>query len=168
MTVKQVENLVYKYNREVAALLNCEVKTITVNANWRALKTHGRCSCRRDALASPHVSIANDLVHDADIHRVILHEICHVYAGVSAGHGWWWRRIADEVQEHYGVPIKVHDDCEHRNAKDKLVATLTCPECGKVNKLYSRNCGAYKHPERYQCHHCGGKTLGKLVFNKIK
>ncbi|HBF68634.1 MAG TPA: hypothetical protein DDW20_04900 [Firmicutes bacterium] len=169
MTPEAVIKLANQLNDEVVEYLNEEQGqriqkvNIKVDPYFISATANGRYSYVTNTVFVNHA-----LVNDKDIKTVILHELCHAYAGPKAHHGPVWKNLALIVGYHFDVDISRCNFYTYDEAlSPKAVAMLECPCCHK-KWIYYRKGKIYKTEGKgYYCSECGSEK-GKLVFTKLR
>ena len=96
-----------------------------------------------------------------EVTETILHEIAHALAGLDAGHGPRWKRIARQLGCSTDRCTRAPIDIEPRYS-------LWCDTCGKRLRHYHRmprrdfESGRYKHAS------CGGTSFSVLPYESVE
>ena len=107
--------------------------------NWKLIfdNAKARCASCQFTYTNPTVTIAISKVFavfatDAEFKNTVLHEIAHAIAGIDAGHGPEWKRIALEI----GCDAKRFHRAngEHQSFLNQGMKRVKCP-CGKIDFL---------------------------------
>lgn len=170
MTPEAVIKLANQLNDEVVEYLderNPHIEhtkiDIKVDPYFKSARSNGRYVYNTKTIC-----INQAIIKEEDIKTVILHELCHAYAGPGTHHGPVWKTLAAAVGNHFGVDISRCNFYTYDEAlSPKAVATLECPCCHK-KWIYYRKGKIYKTEGKgYYCSECGSEK-GKLVFTKLR
>lgn len=159
----QLNDEVFKYLNERDPYNRDKKINIKVDPYFKSTRSYGRY-----IYSTKTVFVNQALMNDKDIKTVILHELCHAYAGPGTHHGPVWKNIAAAVGNHFGVDIS---RCDFFTCNEKLmpkaVAILECSCCHK-KWIFYRKSKVYKTEGRgHYCPYCG-EEKGKLVFTKLR
>ena len=169
MTPEAVIKLANQLNDEVVNYLNEEQGqrlqkvNIKVDPYFVSTTANGRYSYVTNT-----VFVNQALVNDEDIKEVILHELCHAYAGSKAHHGPVWKNLATIVGYYFDVNItRCNNFTYDETLIPKAVATLECPCCHRKWIYYRKGKKYQTEGKGCYCSICGPEK-GKLVFTKLR
>lgn len=107
MTPEAVIKLANQLNDEVVEYLDernphriHEKINIQVDPYFKSSRVNGRYVYNTKT-----IYINQAIIHEKDIKTVILHELCHAYAGPGTHHGPVWKDLAADVGNHFDVNI---------------------------------------------------------------
>jgi predicted SprT family Zn-dependent metalloprotease len=146
--------------------------------HWKLIFDNAKTRCASCqftyTLLNPTITIAISKVFavfatDGEFKNTVLHEIAHAIAGIDAGHGPVWKRIALEI----GCDAKrLHRaNGEHQSFLDQGMKRVKCP-CGKIDFLRHRV--KRKFVTKNVCKECRGtlevfgNDVSKIKMNKSK
>lgn len=169
MTPEAVITLANQLNDEVVNYLNEEQGqrlqkvNIKVDPYFVSTRANGRYR-----YSTKTVFINQTLINEEDIKTVILHELCHAYAGPGTNHGPVWQNLATIIGYHFDVNItRCNNYTYDETLSPKAVATLECPCCHRKWVYYRKGKKYQTEGKGYYCSECGPEK-GKLVFTKLR
>ena len=170
MTPDAVIKLAHRLNEELVQYLDemnphtaHEKIDIKVDPYFKSARVNGKYR-----YTTKTIFINQAIIKEEDIKTVLLHELCHAYAGPGTNHGPVWKCLAAAVGNHFGVNIsRCNTYTYDEKLSPKAVATLECPCCHR-KWIYYRKGQTYKTEGKgYYCTVCGPEK-GKLVFTKLR
>lgn len=146
---------------------------IKLEANTRAMKRWGQCTCLggNNYAISINVILLRDDTNIDGLKNTIIHELLHTCPNCMK-HTGEWKELAEKVNKYYGYNIKRVSSSDEKGVEPEAKRLINAKKKEAKYKFQCCNCGIIvsrkrasdftKNPNNYRCGKCGGK------FKKIK